>query len=441
MKREVRTVRSRLVILAVLMCTSILFVVGFGGIALAAEPVTIRLQTWHLGEEPWVFAWEEFKEAFEKENPNIKIQLEPITYGDKESVFITQSEARAAADIAHFSYRPIAAFIEKGYLLDLTPFVEREPGFKEKFLEKPLSISTRDGRIYALPDDFNPLALLYNTEMFKEAGLNPRIPPETWEEYIDCAKTLTRDTDGDGTVDQWGYGLIGAREEGLFMRFNPWFWGAGGDYLTADQKHSALNTPEALEGFKFYVELVTKYGVVPPGAVEMGCQDTRTQLAHRKVAMLVGTVWTPPIIDRLNPELESFRVLQMAPIPAGKVKATSCWISHRVISAGTKHPEEAWKVYRYIYSTENQIRWFRWMSMCSSRKDIRYSPMVWKDKFASVVAEQAPYVKFEPLIPEWPEIGDAMITAVQEAIAEIKSPEQALADAHAAVEQVLARKR
>jgi len=67
--------------------------------------------------------------------------------------------------------------------------------------------------------------------------------------------------------------------------------------------------------------------------------------------------------------------------------------------------------------------------------------MVWKDKFASVVAEQAPYVKFEPLIPEWPEIGDAMITAVQEAIAEIKSPEQALADAHAAVEQVLARKR
>ena len=74
MKREVRTVRSRLVILAVLMCTSILFVVGFGGIALAAEPVTIRLQTWHLGEEPWVFAWEEFKEAFEKENPNIKIQ-------------------------------------------------------------------------------------------------------------------------------------------------------------------------------------------------------------------------------------------------------------------------------------------------------------------------------------------------------------------------------
>ena len=405
---------------------------------------TIRLQTWHLMEKPWLYGWEEFKVAVEKKYPDIKIQFEPVTYGEKEMVFTSQSEAKMAADIASFSYRPIPVFIEKGYPLDLTPYIEREPGFKEKFLEKPLAIATKNGRIYALPDDHPIIILVYNKEMFRAAGLDPNKPPETWDQLVKYAKKLTRDTDGDGKLDQWGYGLIGKKEEGMFMRLHPWFWGAGGDYLTPDGKHSALNTKESLIGFKFYTDLVTKHKVVPPGAIEMGCQDVRTQLAHEKVAMIVGTAWTPPIIDKINPKFNAAKKLAFASIPAykaGQKPYTSCWIGMRVISAFTKHPEEAWKVFRYIYSDENQARWFKWMKLPSSQKHLRNSDMVLRDKFSSVAAEAAEthVVKYEPLIPEWPEIGDAMITAVQETITGRKDAKEALLAAHERVEGIMGR--
>ena len=68
---------------------------------------TIRVQTWHLGENPWRSAWDEFKGAVEEKFPDIKIQFDPVTYGEKEMVFTNQSEAKVAADIVHFSYRPI----------------------------------------------------------------------------------------------------------------------------------------------------------------------------------------------------------------------------------------------------------------------------------------------------------------------------------------------
>ena len=59
------------------------------------------------------------------------------------------------------------------------------------------------------------------------------------------------------------------------------------------------------------------------------------------------------------------------------------------------------------------------------------------NKFANVYAAQAPFAKLEPRIPEWPKIGDAMITAVQEAFSGVKTPEQALKDAHASANRTL----
>jgi len=272
---------------------------------------------------------------------------------------------------------------------------------------------------------------------FKEAGLDPAKPPATWAEFLDYAKKLTRDTDGDGKIDRWGVGIIGARQEGLFMRFNPWFWGAGGEYLAPDGKRSALDTPEAIEGFRWYVELVTKHKVVPPGVTEQGAQEVRTQLAHGKVSMIITLPAALGIVQAINPKLNVREVMALAPVPVGKKKVTSAWFSMRVISATTKNPDAAWKVYRTWYDREQQLRNYRIAGVLSTRLDVKSAPEVKSDRFAQVFAAQTPYVKWEPLLAEWPKIGDAMITAVQEAVTGVKAPEPALRDAHAATNRAL----
>ncbi len=398
----------------------------------ASAQVKIRFQSWHWMETPWVKALEEFQKTFNQANPGIEVVRDDSRYADKESVFITQSQAKAAADIAHFSYRPIRQFADRGYLLDLTPFIEREGG--EKYLaqwdQASLEVCKYKGKIYCLPDDNNPMVLMYNKEIFKEAGLDPAKPPATWEQFLDYGKKLTRG-------DRYGVGIIGARQEGIFMRFNPWPWGAGGDYLTPDEKRSALDTPEFLEGFKFYVELFTKHKVVPPGVVEQGAQEVRTQLAHGKVAMIITLPAAPGIVQAINPKINVREIMALAPVPLGKKKLTSTWFSSRVISSSTKNPEAAWKVYRTWYDNESQMRNFRIAGVLSTRLDVKNSPEVKNDKFAQVFAAQTPYVKLEPLVPEWPKIGDAVITAIQEALTGVKTPEAALRGAHEATNRAL----
>jgi len=405
-------------------------------LALVATPamaqVKIRFQTWHWGETPWVKALEAFQQEFNKANPDIEVVRDESRLADKESVYTTQSQAKAAADIAHFMHRPIPLFAERGYIMDLTPFIEKEGG--QKFLaqwdQASLEVCKYKGKIYCLTDFVNPMTLLYNTVHYKEAGLDPTKPPATWAEFLDYAKKLTR-------AGRYGLGLIGGRSDSLFMRLHPFFWGAGAEYLTPDGKRSALDTPEALEGFRFYVELFTKHKVVPPGVVEQGAQDVRTQMAHEKVSMSIAVPQAPGIIQALNPNMKVREVMAAAPVPVGKMRVTAAEYGLRVISPYTKNPEAAWKVYKAWHEKDVQLRNFKIAGVLSARLDVKNSPDMANDKFAKVYASQAPYAKLEPLIPEWPKIGDAMITAVQEAFSGIKTPEQALRDAHIATNRAL----
>jgi multiple sugar transport system substrate-binding protein len=398
----------------------------------AAAQVKIRFQTWHWNEKPVFYALEEFMNEFNKNNPGIEVVRDDSRYNDKETVYIAQSQAKAAADIAHFQHRAIPLFAERGFIMDLTPFIEREGG--QKFLaqwdQHALETCKYKGKIYCLNDYVNPLALLYNTQHFKEAGLDPNKPPTTPAELVDYAKKLTR-------AGRYGIGLIGSRQEGLFMRFNPFFWGAGAEFLTPDNKRSALDTAEALEGFRFYVELFTKHKVVPPGVIEQGAQEVRTQIALEKVSMEVGVIQAPLIYAAINPNMKVNEVMAAAPIPSGKKRVSSVEYGMRVISAFTKHPEEAWKVYKAWVSKDVQLRNFKIYGVMSARLDVKSSPEIANHKFAKIFAAQAPYGKIEPLIPEWPKIGDATITAVQEGFSGVKTPEQALKDLHIATNQAL----
>jgi multiple sugar transport system substrate-binding protein len=380
-----------------------------------------------------VHVFETFQQDFNKANPGIEVVRDESRYADKEAVYTAQSQARAAADVAQFTQRPIPFFAERGFLLALDPFIEKEGGqaFLAQFDQKALEVCKYKGKLYCLPEYVNPWALLYNTAHFKAVGLDPAKPPATWDEFLAAAAKLT-------TAGRYGVGLIGARQEGLFLRFNPFFWGAGGEYLTPDGKHSALDTPEALDGFKFYIDLVTQHKVVPPGVVEQGAQETRTEMAYEKVSMIISAPQDWRIINTINPSLKAPEVLSVAAVPVGKKqKVTAAEYGVFVISASTKDPEAAWKVYKAWYSHDVQLMDYKISGVLPARLDVKNGPEMQADRFAKGYAAQTPFVKLDPRIPEWPKIGDAVITAVQEAFTGMKTPAQALHDAHVAANRAL----
>ncbi len=415
--------------------------IAFSFSSAIAEQVNLRFSDWHLTEDVWNKSLNEAMEIFHKKHPNIKVTLEPVSYKEKETKYTVESAAGRAPDVFHVHAFSLPMFFSKGYAKDLTPFIEKEgPGFLDAWYELPIELMKYEGKVHAMPGDYMTMVLFYNTEMFKAAGLDPNRPPKTADEFLEYAKKLTRDTDGDGKVDQWGFGTVGAKSPGFPLRFGPWLWSFGADYLTPDMKRSALNTPEAREAFSFFVELYTKHKVVPPGLTAMNPQEVRTQFAQKKVAMILGSGWTPPIVNKINPDLNAFEVLKAAPAPMKRKQATAIWLSSWVISPNTKHPNEAWELSKFITSKEIELKWFMDNRVTSSRKDVSgVAPEILNDKFASVLASQLPYGKVEPQIKQWPEIMDTFTTSLQEAIVGMKTPELALGEAHERISAILAR--
>lgn len=406
--------------------------------ARSQEPVTLRFSNWHLVETVWGRSLREAVNVFESQNPGIRITPEPISYGEKEPRYQAECTARRMPDVVKLHNFSLTMFFELGCAADLTPYIEKEgPGFLKTWYEIPIKTLTHKGRVMAMPGDFMSMVLIYNREMFKAAGLDPNRPPKNWTEFLDYAKRLTRDTDGDGRIDQWGYSIPAAKGPGLPLRILPVVWSFGADFLTPDGRRSAMDTREFRDAFNYITELVTVHKVVPPGVTTFGPGDVRTQMAHRRVAMKIGSGWSYPIINAINPGLNAAETLEAAPVPVGRKQITAAWLSGWIMSPHTRHPDAAWKFLKFLSSKEIEKKFFLDNRVISSRQDVNTLPMVRTDKFSRVIVAELPHARLEALIKEWPEIFDAFATALQEAMVGAKTSDRALADAHARVNTIL----
>ncbi len=410
--------------------------------------VKLVFSDWHLVEPHWEKALKEAMAEFMAANPDIEVELEYVSYAEKETKYTTAIEAGVGPDVLHLGPIEVsfALFASRGYFLDLTPFIEAEcPELVSVRYPTAMAAVQYNGRYYALPGDFMSMFLMWNKRLFAEAGLDPNKPPETWDEFLAYAKALTRDRDGDGRIDTWGFGTVGKVDPGFQLRFSPLLFSFGADYLTPDYTCSALNTPEAKEAFKFWVELYSVHGVIPPGVTDMTPGKVREQFAAEKVAMILTSGWGPPIVKSIRPDVNWDEILGFAPVPvkAGTDPAvrTTAWLSYWAINRNTKHPQEAWRLLKFITSKAMEEKWFRDANVLSARLDVTeiYGPIL-ASPSARVNANELARAKLVPLIPEWPQIIEAVNVAVQKGFMGV-DPEQALREAHDLINQILAGRR
>jgi len=405
--------------------------------------VTIVFSDWHLTETHWEKSLKEAIAAFEQRHPNINVELDYVSYGEKETKYQTAMQARQGPDVVHLHAYSLRSFIDRGYLLKLDDFIAKEGGgFLDAWYPQTLELMQHEGQTFALPGDFMAMTLFYNRKHFAEAGISRA--PKTWDEFLETAKKLTVDTNGDGKVDRWGFGTVGAIDPGWELRFTPFLYSFGGQYLTDDARCSALDEPEALRAIEFFTDLYTEHKVVPPGVTSQNPGTVREQLANEQVSMALGSGWTPPIVDSINPKLNAAETLETVPVPkaegATPTAGTTAWLSAWAINANSEHPEEAWELLKFITSKEMEQKWFDDARVLSARKDVSgpggYQALL-EDKFASVVAKELENAKFVPQIPQWPQVAEVVNTAVQEVFSGKATAAEAVRSAHERVNDIL----
>ncbi len=93
-----------------------------------------------------------------------------------------------------------------------------------------------------------------------------QLPHGTREELIEYAQTLTKDKDGDGTIDQWGYGFMADNTLHTPHMWLAHVWAGGGDLV--DEEGWAIYDSEAyIAAAQFYYDLVNTYEVSPPEVI------------------------------------------------------------------------------------------------------------------------------------------------------------------------------
>lgn len=412
------------------------------GIA-AAQEVKISYSDWQLAQDIWGRSLREAIADFEKQNPGIKVETEPVALGQRDVKFTTAIRAGKGPDVFALDINPVRQYMKEGWVKDLTPFIAKEGGkqFLSDWYPRSLIPLTEGDKVYGIPKNTVAMVIVYNTQLFKEAGITNL--PKDWEEFREVCKKLTKSTKGDGVIDQWGVAFVLAKAC-FDLRFSVVLRGFGGDFLTPDWKHSTLNTPQAKEAFNYVVELINSDKVMPPGVTQVDCNEARRLLAFKKTAMKIGTTWSIPEVSGMNPDLKGEQVLEMFPIPqkagsTSKIRST-LFQKSLFMNPNTAHPDAAWKLIKFLTDTKQMEKWFIDNNMLSCRRSVNdtFGP-IQQSKYAKIVSQEIERADFLPLIPQWPECLEAFRQNLQAAIAKQKTPEQALQDAHNQIEEILKR--
>ena len=130
----------------------------------------------------------ELKAAFERDNPDVTLTLVDSPFVGFHDKAITLFQAQKLADVLMIQVDWVAEYAELGMLEPLDEWSGKEP---KAFMDGifPTFHKTWQGKLYYLPLHSGCVALYWNTDIFRKAGIPGA--PKTWDEFVAVAKKVT----------------------------------------------------------------------------------------------------------------------------------------------------------------------------------------------------------------------------------------------------------
>jgi multiple sugar transport system substrate-binding protein len=329
---------KRLVFVALLaLCAGLLFAGGSQGETAMAEKIELRYMMW----DPQIIEKEQaLAQKFHELNPNVSITVEGIAYAQFWEKIQAMAAAKTLPDVFWMAVDRVKDNQRMGALLDLQPYVDKLD--KSNYFESVFNVlraPNANGDMYAFPYAWVVCIFYYNMRLFDEAGL--QYPPEkwTWDEMRNLAIKLTKDIDGDGNADQWGYWV-----KGRYTHTWSYVYNNGAQMVSDDFKRCLLDEGKGKEAMKFLADLVIKDKVSPTPAQTKGVS---TFFTTGKIAMCTEGSWRIDTYRKSLADPFGITYLPLGPGSGGKYDSFG-WPDSYAISAYTKHPDESWAWTEYM---------------------------------------------------------------------------------------------
>jgi multiple sugar transport system substrate-binding protein len=145
-------------------------------------------------------------DRFTQTHPDIQVEFINIIEGgpfgrDKVQQMIAGG---TPPDLFMLNTGQFEGFASRGVLRPLDDLVQQDNFDLSIYWPPAVEGSKYDGKLYGLPKDISDHVIYLNVDLFEKAGIPLPSPEWTWNDYRQIAKQLTKDTNGDGNIDQWG---------------------------------------------------------------------------------------------------------------------------------------------------------------------------------------------------------------------------------------------
>jgi multiple sugar transport system substrate-binding protein len=376
--------------------------------ATSKEPVTITYLALEYSDKTEGLMQQEIA-AFEKENPNIKVKLEMVSWTSAHDNYMTLASAHQLPDIGNVDNMWIPEFADLNLLEPLAPYISTE--FKNSFIPVTLEQGPMyKGKLLGLPYVASTRALIYNTDLLKQAGVND--PPKTWEDILTDAEKVS------ALPGKYGYILQGVDQDTTFY-FYYVLWSYGGKVLD-ETGHAAFNSPEGIKALTYLVDLVHNH-LTQPGVTATNFADTSDLFASGNDAMTISGSWAIDAALAKNPNFN----YGVASVPSVVTSGNMGMIDSIVMFNTSKHKQEAYKWLEFEMGDDNMLKF----TVQEGALPVKIANTQVAPFKGSPWVEVLPDCNFIPLMPNFDAATNALLGEIDLAYLGTKTPEQALNDA------------
>lgn len=342
---------------------------------------------------------------YNQENPNVNVKLEMMPFANYTDKITTSVNSGMIPDTAIVKYSWYELL--KEHMMPIDDYFSKWQ-YKDDIEENLVDLYRAvpgDDKLYFMPYNTQASYFYYRKDLFEEAGITKT--PDTWDEWLEDAKKLTIDKDGDGVTDQYGVSLrSNANGHETWYCYamadmeNPGFYDKDGNI--------SMTQPEQIEGSQFYLDIFRKYKLSPPTTASDGTNENIAYLTSGKAAMMIQHIQQSEAIkEALGDKVGAF------PIPKGKN-------GKRFVCAGenaftifkeSEHPEETFKLISWLVEPDQHRKVAEsgdsMVFMKSLEKEIAD-----KNEFQAISLEASKDIVWAPLSPymaeyatkDWPAI-------------------------------------
>jgi multiple sugar transport system substrate-binding protein len=384
---------------------------------------TVSVTVWHGQNQSAAKVFNKLVDQFNATHPKIHVDSQVGTLADSMLQKVTTALAGGKYPDMAFIFGPnVANLARSPKALDLTDAV-KQPGWDWNDIFDPARQAvTVDGKVRAIPAMIDSLAVLYNKELFKQAGLPAPKAGWTWDDYVATAKKLT-----DASKGTFGAGWPATGDEDTVWRIWPMIWSAGGDVLSQDGKSVGYDGASGLKALTTAQQLAKDKSVYLDKT--SGSEQLYRVFNNNRMAMVPAGPWELP--DVITAKVD-YGVVPM-PTYGGDpvtIAGPDTWM---LFDNGADRAKAVTTFAQWLSQPKQDAQW----DLEAGSLPLRHSTaqqQVWIDHAKQVEGVQdfvdaLDNARVRPVIKAYPKLSEAFGQAIAGVLLGQKSPQDALKSA------------